>query len=285
IAAGDIMFRKGVAPINLNKFVPGFDIVGRVEDAGSGDLKQYLRKRVLGLVMTGGYSEYVYANEEQLVIIPDDVDPVKTVSLGLNYTTALGILSFIREGALFFQGLSGGLGTALLDITKNYSIDVWGSTSEKTISFVESYGAKTFDYNDSKMVDTLKIEKPEGFDLVVDPFGGKRKKNVKQLVKKNGKLIGIGYSGDSTIEYLLNRFSYSLANSVDRYRNYTFFSVVEMQVRKPNWIRKQMETAVKMYLSNQLDPVIADTFKWKDAGKAHARLAGGGVVGKLVLTM
>ena len=45
-------------------------------------------ERVAALTVFGGYAEYIYLREEDLIPIPDTLDPAEAVTLILNYTVA-----------------------------------------------------------------------------------------------------------------------------------------------------------------------------------------------------
>src|SRR5690349_15975698 len=85
----DITMRRGsyayAPPI---PFVPGYEIVGRVEAVGPEVTGIAVGQRVAALVGHGGYAEKIVHPARDLVPVPEGLDDGEVVALILNYVTA-----------------------------------------------------------------------------------------------------------------------------------------------------------------------------------------------------
>ena len=69
-------------------FVPGYEIVGVVQEIGINVRNIKIGDRVGALTLFGGYSEYIYLNQEHLIKVPQLVDSAEAAVVILNYTSA-----------------------------------------------------------------------------------------------------------------------------------------------------------------------------------------------------
>jgi NADPH:quinone reductase-like Zn-dependent oxidoreductase len=135
ISFADILMREGMHPESWNlgraPFTPGWDIVGVVEKLGDKVSKWQTGQMVTALPIVGGYSEYIFLPSDELIPVPQGLDPAEAVSLVLNYTTAYQMLhrcAHIKEGErILMYGAAGGVGTALLELGTCKPKNVWNS--------------------------------------------------------------------------------------------------------------------------------------------------------------
>src|SRR5262245_19062788 len=86
VGATDITMRSGrymFAP--PPPFVPGYDVVGRVEAVGPGVATPRVGDRVAALLVYGGYAEVVVRAASEWVPVPEGLDAAEVVALILNY--------------------------------------------------------------------------------------------------------------------------------------------------------------------------------------------------------
>ena len=97
-------------------FVPGYAIVGVVDAIGDDVTDATAGDRVVALTVYGGYSEYIYLEESELIPVPAGLDPVKVAPLILDYLVAYQTLhrsARVQAGdTVLVIGASGGIGTA-----------------------------------------------------------------------------------------------------------------------------------------------------------------------------
>lgn len=200
VALADIMRREGKYPLSpIPPFTPGYDAIGIVDELGEGVQKYLIGDKVAVFFNgTGGYASYVYAMDDEIVGIPAHIDSVSAAAVILNYVTAYQMLHRIAkvgEGErILIHGASGGVGTALLELGKLAKLDMYGTASLAKHSIVSKFGAVPIDYRNEDFVDTLRIQAPEGMDVVFDPIGGQNYERSMNTLSNNGRFIGYGYT-------------------------------------------------------------------------------------------
>jgi NADPH:quinone reductase-like Zn-dependent oxidoreductase len=171
IGRTDIAMRYGYYPFAPKiPFVPGYEIVGKIESIGSGVMGFVAGDIVAALTVYGGYSEYIYLEQKHLVKVPEGLDLSAVAALILNYTTAYQILkrvSKVRAGdSVLINGASGGVGTALLDLGRLESLKMYGTASENKHDLIKKFGAIPIDYNTEDFVDFIHKREPAGLNYV-----------------------------------------------------------------------------------------------------------------------
>ena len=83
VSYADLLMREGVHPeVRKPPFSPGWDLVGRVIDAGEGVTSFDEGELVAGLPVRGAYADYVCMGEQDLVPVPPGLDPAEAVGNG-----------------------------------------------------------------------------------------------------------------------------------------------------------------------------------------------------------
>ena len=119
ICLPDVQARYGLSPFAPEvPFVPGYAIVGVIDAAGRDITHAALGAKVAAHLVVGGYSEYVYLPEDQIIPVPPSLNPAEAVTLVLNYVVAYQALhrsAKVKAGdKVLIIGASGGCGTAFL---------------------------------------------------------------------------------------------------------------------------------------------------------------------------
>ena len=78
VCQDDIAVRQGNRPfLKKPPFVPGYSTLGVVDAIGEGVENIEVGDRVAALIQFGGYAEYIYWNAEELVKVPETLDPAE----------------------------------------------------------------------------------------------------------------------------------------------------------------------------------------------------------------
>ena len=169
ICQDDIAKRIGNRPF-LPKipFIPGYSILGKIDAIGS-EVKTFsLGDRVAALTTYGGYSEYIYLDEEALVSVSEALDPAEAVTLMLNYLVAYQILhrfAKVKRGdKVLIIGASGGVGTAFLQLGEQAGLMMYGTASSGKHNTLTEYGVIPIDYKTQDFVEILNKVEPDGID-------------------------------------------------------------------------------------------------------------------------
>jgi NADPH:quinone reductase-like Zn-dependent oxidoreductase len=132
-----VLLRLGAVPGQPKApFTPGYDIVGVVDEVGSGVSSLAVGQMVGALMDTGGgYAEFICLPADRLVPIPEGLDPAETVGAALNYFIAHQMLHRIckieRGGRILVHGAAGGVGSAFLQLGKLAELETYGTASPR----------------------------------------------------------------------------------------------------------------------------------------------------------
>jgi len=173
----DIMARQGIHPETPRvPFTPGWDLVGEVDRLGEGVSGLEPGQRVAALPIHGAYAEFVCLPQRELVPVPSGVDAAEAVSLILNYVTAYQMLyrsAQVRPGQrVLIHGAAGGVGSALLQLGRLSTLQMYGTCSARGAPAVSELGALPIDYQHQDFVQEIQRLTGEGVDVVFDPIGG-----------------------------------------------------------------------------------------------------------------
>lgn len=114
-------------------FVPGYDLVGTVEEVGQSADVELIGQRVAALTKTGAWADRVAIDTEKLVPVPEGVEPAEAVAVVTNGVTAWQMLhraAKVRPGkTVVVHGASGGVGTLLVQLARLSGAEVIGTAS------------------------------------------------------------------------------------------------------------------------------------------------------------
>jgi NADPH:quinone reductase-like Zn-dependent oxidoreductase len=299
LAAGvswaDYMMRQGVYPGQPRApLTPGYDVVGVVDQNGPGASRYPLRQRVAALAIYGGHSEYVFVPEEELVPVPDELDPAEAVCLVLNYVTAYQmlhrVLKLLSGRRLLVHSAAGGVGTALLQLGKLIGLQMFGTASQSKLALVEKLGARPIDYRSEDFVAWIRHLTGDGVDLVCDSIGGAHWLRSYRCLRAGGTLVAFGsqaalVKGRKDLVKTLATFVVAALLYVrPGSRRFAFYSITTMRRRHPDWFREDLVTLFQMFRDKKIQPIVAERLPWTEARRANELLERGAVQGKIVLT-
>jgi NADPH:quinone reductase-like Zn-dependent oxidoreductase len=174
--------------------VPGYAIIGVVDAIGEGITNAQVGDRVAALTTLGGYAEYIFLGEKQLIPVPVTVDPAEAAPLILNYIVAYQTLhrsAKVKAGdKVLIIGASGGIGTAFLQLGKLANLTLYGIASKNKHQILTDYGATPIDYRTQDFVEVIRQAEPDGLDAVFDGIGGDYIKRSFSLLRRGGAYVG-----------------------------------------------------------------------------------------------
>lgn len=276
-------------------FTPGYDVVGIVDQTGPGAIQFQLGQKVAALLIHGGYSEYVFVPEEELVPVPDELDPAEAVCLVLNYVTAYQMLHRtvqLQTGRrLLAHSAAGGVGTALLQLGRDMGLQMYGTASLSKHGLIEKLGARPIDYKHEDFVAWIMHLTGDGVDLVCDAIGGPHWLRSYRCLSPGGTLVA--YGSQATLVNGRKNFAGTLgvfACAALLYlrpgsRHFKFYSITSIRKRHPAWFREDLTALFQMLRDHRIQPVIAERLPLTEARQANQLLESGAVQGKIVLTV
>ena len=288
LAAGvcqdDIAARIGNRPF-LPKipFVPGYTILGVVDAIGEGVTNVAVGDRVAALTTLGGYAEYIFLGEEQLVHVPTVLDPAEAVTLILNYLVAYQVLHRSAQvkpsDKVLIIGASGGVGTAFLQLGKLASLTMYGIASRSKHSALTDVGAIPIDYHTQDFVEVIRQAEPKGLDFVFNGMGEEYLGRGLAVLRRGGTLVHYG-APQSFSRFLLFLAEFALFNLLPNGKAVKGYGThrVDIHLLMEDWL-----VLFKLLEEGQIKPIITKKFPILEAAKANELLESGQVTGNVVL--
>ncbi|MFT5683748.1 MAG: NADPH:quinone reductase-like Zn-dependent oxidoreductase [Myxococcota bacterium] len=293
VAYGDVMRRRGVLVLP-GPFTPGYDVVGIIDAVGSGVDPERIGVRVAAMMPKtgfGGYAEQVCMPADRTTTVPDGIDPVDAVALGLNYITARQIihrLAGLTAGqSLLIHGAAGGVGTAALDIGRAAGLTLYGTASAGKHDIVRDRGGIPIDYRSEDFVTVLKQQAPDGVDAVLDPIGGAHLHRSYATLGPRGTLVVFGVSGDvergmaGVIAGVGSVLSLMLRLNGKRVRPY---GISVSPGTGPASCCADWAVLLNQHAAGEITPLVGARLPLSEVAEAHRLMDAASVVGKIVLT-
>jgi NADPH:quinone reductase-like Zn-dependent oxidoreductase len=282
----DLVMRYGYYPFAPKiPFIPGYEIVGVVEAVGENVNRVDIGDYVAALTVYGGYAEYIYLNEDDLIKVPAALDPAQAAALILNYGTAyqmLHRLAGVKSGdRVLITGASGGVGTALLQLGKLANLTIYGSASEKKQDVLVDHGATPIDYQSQNFVDVIRKSEPNGIDYVFDGVGGRNIQPGFQVLRRGGKFVEYGYSG--IFQFLIDNLRLQFLNWLPNGKSGDFYGITATYRKDKRSVTEDLLMLFSLLKEGKINPIIYQKFPILDAAKANDLLESGEVIGKIVL--
>ncbi|MFD2467241.1 quinone oxidoreductase family protein [Amycolatopsis silviterrae] len=243
--------------------VPGVEVVGRVPDG----------RRVLALILSGGYAEQVAADSDQLYPVPENLDPADVVALGVNAMVAERAVhrAAVAPGErVLVRGASGGIGVLAVQIAHARGAEVTAVTSSA------EYGERLRTLGAAKIVDRTRERPAETYDVVIDTAAGPQVREHLELLRPNGRYVLCGGTAGvpepAAFEPLMRDF----------HNSPTFFAFSLTSV-PPEERRESWDRVLDLVAAGRLSAVRDQTFPLSEAAAALQHVEHGKSFGKVVL--
>ena len=181
--------------LGLNKpkiSTPGTDLAGIVVEIGHQVSKFKVGDAVIAEtgINCGAYAEYICLSEDELIVAqPINMSPEEATGMIDGACTALAFFTDqvkIQKGQkVLINGASGSIGTAAVQLAKQFGAEVTGVCSTKNIELVKSLGADfVIDYTKQ---DFTTLEK--NYDVIFDTVGKLSFPKSKRAISPNGVFL------------------------------------------------------------------------------------------------
>lgn len=187
-------------------YVAGGEYAGVVLEAPPGSRFEP-GTRVAGLSVFGGTAERVLSIPHYTVRMADEMSWVEGAAFFLNYATAWFTLrraGFADGKSVLVHGAAGGVGTATLDLLRGRAkpaIAVVSSDDEERVA--RESGADVVLRSGAEW--SRQTTGGNGVNIVVDPVGGDRFTDSLRALDIGGRLMVVGFAGDSIPTVKANR--------------------------------------------------------------------------------
>ncbi|MBN8815278.1 MAG: NADPH:quinone oxidoreductase family protein [Sphingomonas sp.] len=271
-------------------FAPGSEMAGVVESVGEGVTEFKPGDRVLGTTGSGGLVEKIAVPASSLFPLPDGRSFEEGASLILTYGTTIHALldrGHLKEGHnMLVLGAAGGVGLAAIELGKAFGARVVAAVSseEKAAACREAgadetivYGRAPFDKDQSKaLAEQFKAAGgKQGYDVIYDPVGGDYAEPALRSIGWEGRYLVVGFpAGIPKLPLNL-----TLLKSCDVCG--VFWGA--FAARDPQANRAHIDRLFRLWKDGRIAPRVTETFAFADGGKAIAKMAARGAIGKLVV--
>ncbi|MEU6735727.1 medium chain dehydrogenase/reductase family protein [Streptomyces physcomitrii] len=177
-------------------FVPGYDLVGRVQSTGAGVDPALIGTRVAALVKTGGWASHLPVDAADVVAVPEGIGAPEAETLVVNGITAWQMLhrrARVRAGGtVLVHGANGGVGSVLVQLALAAGAKVIGTASARHHEALRAQGVIPVDYRAGDVAARVRALAPEGVDAVFDHLGERSALDSWGLLAPGGTLVCYG---------------------------------------------------------------------------------------------
>ena len=260
-------------------YTPGSDGAGVIEAIGDGVRKVKPGDRAYtARTLSGAYSEYALALEEQVHPLPDKVSFTQGAAVWVPYGTAYHALHHSAKAraaeTVLVHGASGGVGIAGVQMARALGLTVFGTAgTQKGLDLAKREGAhQVFDHSKpGYQEEILRATDGRGADIVLEMLANVNLAHDLKLLAQRGRVIVIGNRGEVTInprELMGRRASI---------RAFTLWGISPAE-------ESEIHAGLVAGLENgTLRPVVGKELPLAEAARAHKEILEPGAAGKIVL--
>lgn len=289
----DVIMRRGYYPYAPKiPFVPGYEIVGEVDAVGAGVTSLSRGDRVAGLLVHGGYGEYVVRGAAEFIRVPTGLDSVEVVASILNHVTALQMIERVAKPAtgdiVLVTGANGGVGQALLELLRDKGVRAIGAASARHHDLVRALGAEPIESRGATLEAGVRALHPDGVDAAFDGLGGRYFGDAVRATRRGGIAVSYGFTatmenGSASLGGVLRTYAWIYLGARMRGRRAEFFGITALYRKDPAPFREDLPRIFRMLEERRIRPAIAERLPLLDARRANEVIERGGVTGKIVL--
>jgi NADPH:quinone reductase-like Zn-dependent oxidoreductase len=309
VKAAGINFADTMARVGLYPEAPkapcvlGYEVAGEVESVGPGVDTVKVGDRVMAGTRFGGQASMVSVPEGQVIPLDDSLSYEQGAAFPVNYSTAyaaLVIMGGLREGErVLIHAAAGGVGISATQIARSRGAEIFGTASASKHDAIREQGVdhaidyRTLDFER----EVRRITAGEGVDVIMDATGPTNFRKDYRVLREGGRLIMYGASELTTEQ---GRSIPTLARNLLRMPIATMPWWKSLSILSENkgvfglnmlaWQDREGLDRVIEPLSKELeagtikiDPVVAESFPFDQAGDAHRFIAERRNIGKVVL--
>lgn len=260
----DINLRQGY----VQAFVPlefpaclGSDVSGIVDAVGEGISEFVPGDRVIGMLTTGAYAQWVVTKASKLTILPDGIDLVQAAALPTGVLTGVQLVERglrLQAGTkVLVTGAGGSVGRAAVCAALDAGALVYAGVRENNKNAVADLPvAEIVNLSDNA---ALKAAGP--FDYIADTVGGAVAEHL------FNHLSPTGLFASCVLPFLTPP-----SGAVERFRPVVV-----------GFDGARLQRFVKDMITKRRKIIVSHTLPLSDAGEAHVLLERGGLNGKIVL--
>lgn len=280
----DTARREGqyVVPTKL-PYVPGSEVAGIIVETGS-DVQNFSKgQRVVALIESGGYSEYVAVDERVLTPIPKNVDFDQAVALPLQGLSAYHILKTMGRlepgETVLIHAAAGGVGAIAVQLAKIFGAEkiiATASTDEKLAHAKKMGATHLVNYAEEGWVEKVKeLTGGKGVDVALEMVGGDVFNQTVKCLAPFGRLVIFGAASGQQATFNPGQLMR---------KNQSVIGFFLPQIMRNEKLFQQSFNELLGYMaSGELVLTIGESYPLESAAHAHQMLQGRKTIGKVVL--
>lgn len=274
---------KYVVPTKL-PFIPGAEVAGEVVAVGKDVKRLKPGMRVVSLIESGAYAQFVSVHERVLTEIPNGVEYSDAVALPLQGQTAYHILKTMgrleKGETVLVHAAAGGVGALAVQLAKLFGagkVIATASTEEKLLHAKNLGADYLVNYTEPGWEEKVReFTGGKGVDIALEMVGGDIFEKTFKCLAPFGRLVIFGRaSGEmSTLD----------AAQLMR-RNHSVIGFFLPQIMsQPELYQRSFTELLNFVDSGELKLTIGGIYRLEEASLVHQLLQGRKTVGKLILT-
>jgi NADPH2:quinone reductase len=277
-------------------FTPGYELVGIVDELGSGCSRVRVGDRIGALTVWGANAERVCLPEVYAVAVPEDLDPGEVVSLVFAYMTAYQLLHRTAKAkpgeSVLVHGAAGRVGTAVLELGALAGLRLYGTASGRDRATVERLGAVAIDYQNEDFLARVRGLTGDGVDIALDGIGGPLSLRSFRALRPGGRLIVFGRyatiaqgrkNWPGVIAWYAATGAVALWGLLAPRRKVVSDRIQKLRIHHQDWFQADFLALLEMLRRGEIHPVVAERLPLSEVRRAHELLGSTAAKGKIVL--
>jgi putative PIG3 family NAD(P)H quinone oxidoreductase len=283
----DLLQRRGLypAPKGFPQEIPGLEFAGEVVAIGDEVSALKIGDRVFGITGGGAQAEFVCANENELAIVPENLNWEEAAAVPEAFITAHDAMitqAHLKKGeSVLIHAVGSGVGLAAVQLAKAFGAFCYGTS--RTKDKIEK--AKMFGLDDgvvvnepSQFVDSIKSwTQGAGANVILDLVGGNYLSANLDALALKGRLVLIGTTAGAKAEFEFFKLMAKRATIIG--------TVLRSRAseEKAEATKLFSDEVLPLLANGSVRPTIDSVFEMKDIRAAHERLESNENFGKVVL--
>lgn len=298
---GELLIRVAAAGVNRvdalqrrGRYTPpqgttpilGVEVAGEVAATGGGTTRFKVGDRICGLVVGGGYAEYVVMPEGQAMSMPEGLSFIEAAALPETLCTNWSALydqgRLLAGETLLIHGGASGIGTTAIMMARGLGaglILVTAGSDAKCEACLKLGADRAINYRTEDFVAAVKeATDGRGVDVVLDMVAGDYVPRNLQSLADDGRMVMIGTMGG------VLEATYKPVEVMFRRLTITGVSLRGQSIARKARISEQIERKIWPLVSaGRVKPLIDAVFPLSQAAEAHRQLDAADHAGKIIL--
>jgi len=286
----DTMIRQMGTELPFSPAAPailGMDFAGVVEEVSPEVTEFAVGDEVYGCAgglgdLPGTLAQYILADQQLIAHKPKNLTMEQAAAIPLVGITAYEGLTRAGVSAgqkVLVHGGSGGVGHVALQLAQYFGAQVYSTGGgAKQLDLISKLGALPINYKSESVSDYVnQYTEGKGFDVIFDSVGGANMHNSFEAAALNGQIA-------STVSLLEMDLSVAHFKGLSLHVVFMLLPMIHNVKRQEHG--KMLQELTHIIESGGLTPVLDENhYSLEQAGAAHARLASGQAMGKVVVSI